>query len=269
MLSVVYFDRLKLVPLRDTVLVMKTPQRLAASLLAAAILVPTLHAAPRLASQDQPQQSQGGSMRDMQDFEAHSVRGDITAIAGNNVTVKTDDGQTYTIETSPNTRFRKERDLIKITDLHIGDMIAGIGDKDAKAKTLGAVFVVVIDKQRYQQMRADFGKTWTSGIVQSIDGTNIVIKRPDNITQTVSVDENTEFRRRRQDIILPDIKPGDNINARGALKNGSFLATVVMLVPPGGFRGRGEPGSRPATPPQRATQPNSQPNPQPNPQRNP
>jgi len=171
------------------------------------------------------------------DFEQHSVRGDITAIAGSTITVKTDEGDTYSVATGPNTRFRKQQDLIKVTDLHVGDMIAAVGDKDPKAKTVGAMFVVVIDKEMYAKARADFGKTWTTGVVRSIDGTNIVIKRPDNVTQTVAVDENTSFRRRREDITLADIKPGDNITARGALQNGSFLATMVNLGGPRGFGG--------------------------------
>ncbi len=165
-------------------------------------------------SQDQGQQDGGG----MGPFQDHSVRGDITAISGDTITVKTEEGEVYTVATGPNTRFRKQRDQIKITDLHTGDMIAAIGDKDPKAKTVGAVFVMVIDKEQYQKARADFGKTWTTGVVQSIDGTNIVIKRPDNVTQTIAVDENTSFRKHREDITLPDIKVGDNVNARGALQ---------------------------------------------------
>ena len=231
-------------------------RRIAAPLLVAAVFLPLLHAAAPPSGQDQFQGPQGG----MTDFEAHSVRGDITAISGNTITIKTDDGQSWSVATGANTRFRKQRNLISIHDLHVGDMIAAIGDKDPKAKTVGAVFVVVIDKQRYEQMRADFGKTWTTGVVQSINGTNIIIRRPDKVIQTVAVDENTEFRRRREDIILPDIKPGDNISARGAIKNGAFLATVVAVMPPGGFRGRGEFDHQPAT----NSSPGSTPAPQPN-----
>lgn len=170
-------------------------------------------------------------------MEEHSVRGDVTAISGNNITVKTEQGDVYAVATGPNTRFRKQREEVKITDLHVGDMIAAIGDKDPKAKTLGAAFVIVIDREQYEKMRADFGKTWTAGVVQSINGTNIVIKRPDNVIQTIAVDENTSFRRRREDITFPDIKVGDNITARGALQSGSFLATAVNVGGPGRFGG--------------------------------
>jgi hypothetical protein len=165
----------------------------------------------------------------MRDFQDRGIQGDVTAISGNTVTVKTTEGEVYTVSTGPNTRFRKQRDQITITDLHPGDMVAAIGDKDAKAHTVGAMFVMVMDKARYEQMQAEFGKTWTAGTVQSIKGTNITIQRTDNVTQTIAVDANTAFRRRREDITLPDIKVGDTISARGALHDGNFAATEVNV----------------------------------------
>lgn len=252
---------------------MKSLIRIAVPLLACTLLLPMpALAMPRQSAapaQDQDQQGRGdtGGFQ----FEEHSVRGDITAISGNTITVKTDEGDAYSVATGPNTRFRKQADLTKITDLRVGDMIAAIGDKDAKAKTLGAMFVVVIDKEQYAKARAEFGKTWTAGVVQSIDGTNIVIKRPDNVAQTIAVDENTSFRQRREDITLLDIKPGDNITARGALQNGSFLATMVNI---GGARRFGGDGagsrSRPDTDsaPPSGSPPNNQSNNQSNTQPN-
>ena len=99
----------------------------------------------------------------------HSIRGTVTAITGDNITVKTETGDVYKVETGPNTRFRKQRDQIKISDIHVNDMIGAAGDKDEKAKTLGAMFVMLIDKEQYEKARADFGKTWTAGTIQSID----------------------------------------------------------------------------------------------------
>lgn len=176
-----------------------------------------------------PQFSTSAHAQRMRNFEGRSVRGDVTAVNGNNLTVKTEEGEVYTVETGPNTRFRKQRDQITISDLHTGDMIAAMGNKDAKAHKLGAMLVMVMDKTRYEQMQAEFGKTWTAGEVQSIEGTNITIKRTDGVTQTVAVDENTSFRRRREDITLPDIKVGENITARGSLRNGAFVATMVAV----------------------------------------
>ena len=102
-------------------------------------------------------------------------------------------------------------------------------------------------QKKFEKARADFGKTWTAGSIQSIEETKITIKRPDNVTQTIVVDENTSFRKRRDSITLADIKVGDNVTARGALQGGNFLATVLSVGGPGGggFRGGPRPGGAP------------------------
>jgi hypothetical protein len=98
---------------------------------------------------------------------------------------------------------------------------------------------VVIDRAQYDKARADFGKTWTTGKVVSMKDLTLTIERPDKVTQTITVDENTSFHKRREDITLADIKVGDNVTARGALQNGSFLATTLAVMEPGQGRGGG------------------------------
>lgn len=185
-----------------------------------------------------------GQGPDLRELMEHGVRGTVTAVSGNNLTVKTEQGEIYKIETGANTRLRKGHDPVKIADIHAGDMVGAFGEKDEKARTLGAVVVVLFDKEQYEKARADFGKTWTTGVVQSIDETKITIKRPDNVTQTIVVDENTSFRKRRESVTLADIKVGDNVTARGSAQggnqNGNFLATVLAV---GGGPGRIGPGT--------------------------
>jgi hypothetical protein len=178
-------------------------------------------------------------------FTEHGVQGTVTAISGGDITVKTEEGASYKIETGANTHFRKQRDPIKLTDIHVGDVVGAFGDKDDKAKTVGAVAVMVFDKEQYEKARADFGKTWTAGAIQSIDETKITIKRPDNVVQVIVVDENTSFRKRRDSITLADIKVGDNVTARGSLLGGNFLATTLGVGGPGaGGRGPRRPGDQ-------------------------
>jgi hypothetical protein len=229
-------NRFRTVSGMDTRLVMKVFARTSALLIFAALCV-----SPGFAQDGPPAggaREQDGGQGVAAAFAEHGVRGTVTAITGDNITVKTEEGASYKIETGANTRFRKQRDQIKLADIHVGDMVGAFGDKDDKAKTLGAIAVMVIEKDQYEKARADFGKTWTAGAVQSIDETKITIKRPDNVVQTVVVDENTSFRKRRDSITLADIKVGDNVSARGALQSGNFLATELSVGGPGGgFRG--------------------------------
>lgn len=50
--------------------------------------------------------------------------------------------------------------------------------------------------------------------IKSIDETGLTIKRPDGVTQKISVDEGTSFRENGKSITLADLKPGDHCLAR-------------------------------------------------------
>jgi hypothetical protein len=185
------------------------------------------------------------------------VGGTVTAISGSTITIKTEDGDTYQVLTSPNSHIMKRVDRqpepVKLTDIHVGDAVMAGGKVDAKAKTVGAVFVMVLTPEQAAQakkMREDFGKTWTAGEVTAIKDLDITIKRRDGVTQTVAVDENTSFKKREDSITLADIQVGDMLRATGALKGSNFLAATVNVGRMGGpgadARGT-RPGQAPAT----------------------
>jgi len=82
-------------------------------------------------------------------------------------------------------------------------------------------------------MKEAMGKTMIVGEVKSIDAPKLTIARTDGVTQTIEADENTSFRRGRDEsITLPDIKAGDTVFARGELKNGVFVPTNVSVLDP-------------------------------------
>jgi hypothetical protein len=165
-----------------------------------------------------------------------AVHGTVTAVSGSEFTIKTEDGTTYKVATGPNTHLMKDRQPIKASDIHTGDVIMTGGDVDEKAHTVGAVFLAVLDAEQVQRMKqaqADFGKTWTAGKITAISDLTLTIERPDKKSQAVTVDENTSFRKHRDSITLADIKVGDTVSARGALQNGNFVATVLSVIDPG------------------------------------
>jgi hypothetical protein len=186
----------------------------------------------------------------------------VTEVAADHYTIKTDSGEAYTVHFSANTRIMKEPagrrrggggggdaetgerptpQILKPTDIKVGDVITAGGEMDAAAKSLGAVFIAQVDPERAKQMRemqANYGKTWLAGRITAIDGTTITIQGiVDQAPHSIAVDENTSFHQRRESITLADIKPGQQLRAEGALKGGVFLATTVNAMQP---QNRGE-----------------------------
>jgi Domain of unknown function (DUF5666) len=182
--------------------------------------------------------------------KGNGVRGTVTAAATGSFTIRTDEGDTYKVLYSPNTRLVKDRQPIEAADIHVGDMLMAGGLVDTKAKTVGAVFLLDIDAQEVRKARAAFGKTWVMGKVTAVHELKITIERSgDKQTQIVAVDENTSFRKHREDVTLADVKVGDFISAEGALHADTFLATNLRIMDPQHGHAAGqEPGPLPGGP---------------------
>ncbi len=180
--------------------------------------------------------------------KGNGIRGTITAATANSFTIRTDEGDTYQVLFSPNTRLMKDRQPIDAPDVHVGDMLMAGGIVDPKAKTVGAVFIVDVDAKQVRDARAAFGKTWVMGKVTAIHELRITIERAgDKQTQIVAVDENTSFRKRKEDVTLADVKVGDSISAQGGLHGDAFLATTLRIMSPMSNAGPGRPGPPPAS----------------------
>src|ERR1700728_1806804 len=86
--------------------------------------------------------------------KGNGVRGTVTAAAAGSFTIHTDEGDTYKVLYSPNTRLMKDRQPIEAADIHVGDMLMAGGLVDTKAKTVGAVVLLDIDAQEVRNARA-------------------------------------------------------------------------------------------------------------------
>jgi hypothetical protein len=213
------------------------------------------------------------------------VRGTVTAIAPEQLTVKTDAGEVYQVALSANTRLTKERQPVKVADIKVGDGVGAMGVLDPATKTVHAVFVGVVDAEQVKKARENMGKTYITGKVTAIDmdALKLTVMRPDGVSQVIGVDEQTSFKRGGrgmaaiasgggvvemggggtgagrgngagagsaggsgmgsgnagvgagggESITLADVKVGDSVAGRGALKNGLFVPTELGVMDPG------------------------------------
>ncbi len=194
------------------------------------------------------------------------VRGTVTAIAADHLSVKTEAGDIYQVAISANTRVTKERQPLKLTDIKAGDGVGAMGVLDPATKTLHAVFVGVIDAEQIKKAREGMGKVYITGKVTAIDldGLKLTVLRSDGVSQVIGVDEQTSFKRggrrmaslasgagvgevgspaaersngatstgnsNQESITFADVKVGDSVAGRGAMKNGVFVPTELGVM---------------------------------------
>ena len=199
------------------------------------------------------------------------VRGTVTAVAPDHLTVKSDSGDVFQVAVTPNTQVRKGRELVKLADVHPGDGVGAMGELDVPNKTVHALYLFLVDAEQLKKAREAMGKTYIAGKVTAIDELKITLQRADGVAQTIAVDEDTSFKRGGrgmsaimsgtgigpagpggpgaeagrpsragasggpdggESITLADIKVGDSVAGPGALKNGIFVPTQLFVGDP-------------------------------------
>jgi hypothetical protein len=250
------------------------------AMLAGGTLGMMMGAGGMLQAQGTPQ-AQGPSQTQQREGRAafagmQRVAGEVTAVSGATLTVKTEDGATMQIVTTDNTRVMKGRGVtVKIADLKVGDGVMAAGNLDEPNKTLHAALVFATDAAQVKAMRENLGKTYIVGKVTAIDmdDAKMTVERPDHVAQTIGFDETTSFQRGGrggmgrmggsggmaqgaapaeggESITLADIKVGDTVRGTGSMKGGTFVPTQLVVGSPGQGRRRGSGAAVPgATPP--------------------
>ena len=188
------------------------------------------------------------------------LRGKVTVVTASAITMRSETGEPYQVTATTNTRIMRDRQPIKLADIRPGDGIGAGGVMDAPKKTLHAVFIAVIDAEQVRKAEAELGKSYILGHIHAIDELKLTIQRPDGVKQVIAVDEGTSFRRGGgrglggpgpgtapatakvpdgESITLADLKIGDSIAARGALKAGVFVPTELHVFDPNRQRHHG------------------------------
>jgi len=155
------------------------------------------------------------------------VGGTITAISGNSITIKTMDGKTAQVNVTDQTKFRKDREDAKLADLKVGDGVMVRGQQGSDGVWQAEMIGTRSAGEMGGQFREGLGKKFIMGEIKSINGTQLEIARPDGVTQTISVDENTSFKKDNESITLADFKVGDHVFGRGEMKNDVFVPSVL------------------------------------------
>jgi Domain of unknown function (DUF5666) len=193
---------------------------------------------------------------------AKQVLGAIQAIQGNTITLKPDTGLAVSVVVQGSVRILRvapgQTDLknaaaIQFADLQVGDRILVRGVPSADGQSLTASTVIAMKRSdveaKQQQEREDWQKRGTGGLVSAVDPASgsitISVTAPGG-TRTVAVHTTKDsiLRRYAPDSVqfddakpsaLSEIKPGDQLRARGARSaDGSEFAADEIVS--GAFR---------------------------------
>jgi hypothetical protein len=149
--------------------------------------------------------------------------GTVTAVTGNDLTLKTDAGQEVVVsvadgarilQLAPGSTDLKTAQTIALKDIEVGDRVLVSGKAGDTANSFAASRVILMKSgdiaQKHESEQADWQKRGTGGIVSAVDagtGTLTVTVGPKKVAVTTS--GKTQFRRYAGDSVkFEDAKPG-------------------------------------------------------------
>src|SRR5580658_10229143 len=246
-----------------------------------------LQVAARTPQDAPPAQNPGAGSGQMQGRGGErrpGVMGKLTAVHDQSLEITRQDGSVVTVKISGNTQFRKERESAKLSDFKVGDTVFVRGQENAD-HTWTAEIIGERPNGGFGggagagggrgagqgggpggRPAGVLGQDYVFGEVKAIDAPKLTILRPDNVTQTVELNEETSLRKGRDSITMADIQAGDHIMVRGGMVNNAFQPKSVMVIPPDQWKrmqesGMGGAGGQAAKPPQDNTKPQNPPEP--------
>jgi preprotein translocase subunit YajC len=170
------------------------------------------------------------------------VFGKLTAIHDQSIEIATPNGENVTVKISSGTQFRKDQEAAKFADFKVGDVVFVRGQENADhtwtAEVLGQRSGGFGGRGAGSGGGAGvrptgvLGQDYVFGELKAIDAPKLTILRPDNVTQTVELNEETSLRKGQNSVTMADIQIGDHVMVRGGMKDGAFQPKSVMVIGP-------------------------------------
>jgi preprotein translocase subunit YajC len=236
--------------------------------------------APVSTAQDQGQGAHltEGQKRGPSDGRGPGVFGKITAISKESIELAKPDGTTVAVKITDKTEYSKDRQGAKLEDFKVGDLVFVRGEENADhsvtAQMIGGRSGGGPEGGRGPGGGGGFGelgKDFVVGEVKSVDAPKLTVLRPDNVTQTLELNEETSLRKGRDSITMADIQAGDHVVVRGGVQNNMFVPKNVIVLSEEQWKrlqemsminGKGPAGNAPAGSPPAAAPKSNPPQPQ-------
>jgi len=201
-------------------------------LLAAAATAGRAQAPAPAAAGQEPGPPAAGQRPGPNEGQGRPLFGKITVISKGSLELAKPDGRTVAVKITDKTEYRKDRQSAKFEDFKVGDMVFVRGEENADhsvtAQMIGGGTGGIIGGRGFGEL----GKDFVVGEVKSVDAPKLTVLRPDNVTQTLELKEETSLRRGRESITMADIQPGDHVVVRGAVQDNAFVPKNVMVPSP-------------------------------------
>ena len=196
--------------------------------LAAAVLSTTI---PALCAVSQSRDSEAQPPPRIGVMTRHGLAGVVTSITGSQLVMQIPENVPITVQIGPSTRISDLGQDATLGAIHVGSAIFASGDLNEDTRIIRAQVITIqpgAAAQMLENRRANFGRTWTAGLITALQGESITVKRMDGQSQTFTVGQDTVWRFHDQPATSSMARVGERITVQ--LRPDASLAIQVSIA---------------------------------------
>lgn len=142
------------------------------------------------------------------------MAGIVTSITPSQIQFSIPEHVVFTVELSPSTQILQDGAPVGLDQIQVGSPVFVHGTFDLHGRAVDAESVTLMPAQGGQVVKmrtANYGVTWTAGVITGVQADSIAVERMDGSAQTLQTDAHTAYVLRQQPVARGELRAGERI----------------------------------------------------------
>jgi len=161
----------------------------------------------------------------------HGMAGIVTSVSSSELQLRVPEHVTFTVHLGPSARVIENGQPASLSSIHTGNGVIVRGEFDVDARKIDAATVALMPPMGLRLLRirtANFGKTWTAGVVTGVQPNSIDLQRMDGTKQTIQLDTDTAYVFQNRSVPPAWLREGERVDVEFAPGQPSVASRVLI-----------------------------------------
>jgi hypothetical protein len=145
----------------------------------------------------------------------HGMAGIVASVSSSEMQLRVPEHVTFTVHIGQSTRVTEHGRPTNLSSIHSGSGVVIRGEFNMRTRTVDAAMVAIMPLMGLHMLQvraANFGKTWTAGIVTTVQSGSIALQLMDGARQTVQLDANTAYVFHNRSVSPASLRDGERVD---------------------------------------------------------
>lgn len=142
------------------------------------------------------------------------MAGIVTSMTSSQIELSVPEHVVFAVKLSPSTQILQDRTAAGLDQIQVGSAVLVRGTFDLQDRAVQAESVTLMPARGAMILKmrtANYGITWTAGVIAGVQADSISVQRMDGNLQTLQTDARTAYVLRQQPVTRAELRAGERI----------------------------------------------------------